>query len=269
MTELQSQTASHQSTPRIAIVTGATSGLGLEFARQIDARHDVDEIWLVARNQDKLAEIAATLSTPAGPVPSDLSSMADIAVIGDLLERDQLVVGYLINAAGFGRFGAWDAIAEADAEAMIDLNCKGLVALTRTCLPYMERGSHLIQVASAAGFMPLPYLNVYAATKAFVLRYTRGLRWELHGSGIHVTALCPTWVNTGFEEQARKSQDAQAVGHLWFAQSPQEVVKAALRANRFSGAVCCASLPSATLRVLGKVLPASLTMAGWDLLRRL
>ena len=77
--------------------------------------------------------------------------------------------------------------------------------MTRATLPYMERGSRIIQVASAAAFTPLPHMNVYAATKSFVLHYTRALRWELHGTGITATALCPTWVKTGFEKVARTS----------------------------------------------------------------
>lgn len=77
----------------------------------------------------------------------------------------------------------------------------------------MGRGAHIVQVASAAAFVPLPHMNVYAATKAFVLRYTRALRWELHGTGITATALCPTWVKTGFEKVARESGGAQDVRH--------------------------------------------------------
>ena len=82
------------------------------------------------------------------------------------------MVTYLVNCAGFGRFGSWKDIANDDATAMIDLDARAVVALTRACLPHMERGSRIIEVASAAAFYPLPYMNVYAASKAFVLRYT-------------------------------------------------------------------------------------------------
>ena len=254
---------------KVAIVTGASSGLGLEFARQINARSDVDEIWLIARNQEKLEAVVKELNTPAIAVPADLSSSADIATIAQKIADDGLTIRYLVNAAGFGRFGAWDRISEEDEEGMIDLDCRGLVSMTRACLPFMERGSRIIEVASAAAFTPLPYMNVYAACKAFVLRYTRALRWELHGTGITATALCPAWVKTGFEHQARKSQGGNAVRHLLFEQEPSTVVRRALEDNRMHFAVSCAGLPSAGLRLASKVVPNAIIMVAWDILRKL
>ena len=245
------ETAKH-----IAIVTGASSGLGLEFVRQLDVRssvtdadagvHHIDEFWLVARNTAKLEEIAADLLTPARAVSADLSKQEDIDRIEADLSKANGVVTYLVNCAGFGRFGAWKDIANDDAASMIDLDARAVVALTRACLPHMKRGS-----------------------KAFVLRYTRALRWELHGSGITATALCPTWVKTGFEAQARKSGDARAVNHLLFAQKASTVVSRALFMNRMHAAVACCSIPSFCLRIIGKIVPNCITMWGWNLIRRL
>lgn len=254
---------------RIAVVTGASSGLGCEFARQLDGLQVADELWLVARNQEALAEVAAQLDTPARAVAADLTSEVDIASIRTLLAAEQPRVTFLVNAAGFGKFGDWQTISDAAVDSMIDLNCRGLVDMTSAALPYMERGGRIIQVASAAAFVPLPHMNVYAATKAFVLRYTRALRWELHGAGITVTALCPTWVKTGFEKVARISGGGNDVGHLFGAQTPQQVVRRALCANKAHFAVACASPQSAALRLIGKVVPSCITMAGWDALRRL
>jgi short-subunit dehydrogenase len=255
--------------PNIAIITGASSGLGLEFARQLDTR-GLDEIWLVARNEQKLNEIAKTLKTPAIAVPADLSSTADVTTIADKIAEEGINVKYLINCAGFGRFGRYDKISDEDTYAMIDLNCKGLVAMTRACLPHMKRGGHIIEVASVAAFMPLPYMNIYAATKAFVLHYTRALRWELHGRGISVTALCPYWVDTNFVATARKSDaTGKAVHSTPFAQTPKEVVERALCANRAHVAVACASPISCAMRLVGKVVPRAITMAGWNIIRKL
>lgn len=265
----RSFTVHHATKTRIALITGASSGLGLEFARQIDNRKDVDEIWLIARDEKKLKTIAAKLQTPTIAVPADLSKPSDIATIAQMISENKLTVRYLINSAGFGRFGSWRDISEEDEESMIDLDCKGLVSMTRACLPAMEHGSRIIEVASAAAFVPLPYMNVYAACKAFVLRYTRALRWELHGTGIVATALCPTWVKTGFEHQARKSKDGQAVRHLLFAQNASTVVSRALQDNDLHFAVSCASIPSLALRLIGKVVPNALTMAGWNVIRKL
>lgn len=258
-----------QSPKRVALITGASSGLGLEFARQLDERQVADELWLVARNEEKLQAVAKELDTPARAVAADLTSEADIASIRALLAKEQPRVTFLVNAAGFGKFGDWQTIADASVDAMIDLNCRGLVDMTRASLPYMERGGRIIQVASAAAFAPLPHMNVYAATKAFVLRYTRALRWELHGTGITVTALCPTWVKTGFEKVARASGGGHDVGHLLGEQTPETVVRRALCANKAHFAVACASPQSAALRVISKIMPACVTMAGWDVLRRL
>ena len=254
---------------RIALVTGASSGLGREFAVQIDAMQVVDEIWLVARNEEALNTVAAALSTPARIIVADLTSKADIAAIALALGDAQPRVSYLVNAAGFGKFGDWQTISDEAVDAMIDLNCRGLVDMTRAALPYMDRGSRIIEVASAAAFVPLPHMNVYAATKAFVLRYTRALRWELHGTGITATALCPTWVKTGFEATARDSAGGRDVGHLFGEQSAATVVRRALCANRAHLAVACANPQAAALRLVGKVVPDCITMAGWNILRRL
>lgn len=259
---------------RVAIITGATSGLGLEFTRQLDVlaargKAAISEFWLVARNKTKLDEVASTLATPACAVAADLSKPEDIARIAKLLDGKGATVTYLVNSAGFGRFGSWKDISDAAATTMIELDCRAVVEMTRTCLPFMERGSRIIEIASAAGFVPLPYMNVYAAAKSLVLRYTRALRWELHGTGITATALCPTWVKTGFEAQARKSNNGRAVNHLLFAQSAKTVVRRALLANRLHFAVACCSIPALFLRLVGKIVPNCITMWGWNLLRRL
>ncbi len=254
---------------RVAIITGASSGLGEEFAIQIDSMQAADELWLVARNESALQAVAAKLTTPARPVAADLTVRDDIARIGKLLDDASVKVTFLVNAAGFGKFGDWQTISDEAVDSMIDLNCRGLVDMTRTCLPFMEDGARIIQVASAAAFVPLPHMNVYAASKAFVLRYTRALRWELHGTGITVTALCPTWVKTGFEKVARASKGGHDVHHLFGAQTPAHVVRAALAANKAHLAVSCASLQSAALRLIGKVIPNCITMAGWNIIRRL
>lgn len=252
----------------IALVTGASSGIGREFARQIDLLQQVDELWLVARGEEGLRQTAGELTTASRLIVADLATEQGLEAVRAALAEEQPRVRYLVNAAGFGKFGDWRTISNADAEAMIDLNCRAVVAITRAALPRMERGSRIIQVASAAAFAPLPHMNVYAATKAFVLRYTRALRWELHGTGITATALCPTWVDTGFEKVARQSGGGRDVNRLLGAQQARTVVSRALCANRAHLAVACASPQSALLRLAGKVLPSCVTMAGWEVLRR-
>lgn len=260
---------SKQLKKRIAVITGASSGIGREFAIQIDQMQKCDELWLVSLTESKLEEVAKELDTPSQVVAVDLTSRADIDSIKKKLEEECPNITYLVNAAGFGKFGDWSTITDKAADSMIDLNCRALVDMTRACLPYMERGSHIIEVASAAAFTPLPHMNVYAATKSFVLHYTRALRWELHGTGITATALCPTWVKTGFEKVARSSGGGHDVNHLLGQQTPKSVVRDALFANKAHFAVACASPQSFLLRIIGKVVPSCITMAGWEGLRRL
>lgn len=254
---------------RVAIVTGASSGLGREFARQLDRMQVADELWLVARGADALESLAAQLDTPARCMPADLTDKEAVDRLRDALESERPRVTFLVNAAGFGKFGDWQTISEADADAMIDLNCRALVDVTHLALPFMPGGARIIQVASAAAFVPLPHMNVYAATKSFVLRYTRALRWELRGTGITATALCPTWVKTGFEKVARDSEGGRDVGRLIGEQTPEVVVRRALCANKAHLAVACASMQSAALQLAGKLLPSCVTMAAWESIRRL
>lgn len=254
---------------KVALVTGASSGIGREFALQLDKMQVADEIWICARSEEGLKEMAAELDTPAKALPADLTSKDDVAKIRDVLTDEQPNVTYLVNAAGFGKFGDWQTISDEAAAGMIDLNCRAVVEMTRAALPYMGRGGRIIQVASAAAFLPLPHMNVYAASKAFVLRYTRALRWELAGTGITATALCPTWVKTGFEKVARQSGGGHDVRHLFGAQSPQSVVRDALLANKAHFAIACASPQSLLLRLVGKVVPSCISMAGWEAIRRL
>ena len=255
---------------KVALITGASSGIGLEFARQLDADPDVDEIWLVARNEDKLKEVAKSLATPSITIPADLTSDKDIASIKSVLSDEGLEVSYLVNSAGFGKIGPWDAIEDEQEETMIDLNCRALVTITRACLPHMGRGSRIIQIASVAAFMPVPDMNVYAATKAFVLHYSRALRFEVRSRGISVTALCPAWVKTNFQRTARKTKDGEAVKDIMFAQTPDVVVRRALAASRRNAAVCCAGAISAAVRILTMPsTPPCISMAVWNAVRKL
>lgn len=116
---------------RVAIITGASSGLGREFARQLDAQQVADELWLVARNEKALTDVAGELDTPSRAVAADLTSEADIANIRATLSAEDPRVTFLVNAAGFGKFGDWQTISDAAVDSMIDLNCRGLVDMTR------------------------------------------------------------------------------------------------------------------------------------------
>ena len=175
----------------------------------------------------------------------------------------------LVCAAGFGKFGRGEDMTAQETEDMVALNCRAAVEVTRVCLPYLERGGRVLEIASCAAFQPLPGMNLYAATKAFLLRYTQALRWELKGRGVKVTAVCPFWIRTEFMDVARDTANPNAVRHTPFAMRPEAVAAWSLTMNGLDvGTVTCGPIPF-VMEVGSKVLPACVPMALWDKLRKL
>lgn len=252
----------------VAIVTGASSGMGREFVRALAVKGDVDEIWVVARRIERLEALATEVSVPTRVIVADLSCGEGLTAVRTVLDGSNPQVTYLVNAAGLGKVGSYATVSATDVASMVDVNCSAAVLLTQMVIPYMARGSHILEVVSCASFLPLPHLNVYAASKAFMQSYTRGLRWELHGTGICATAICPFWVRTEFMEVAQRTEGAKDVRHFPFAQHPRTVVRRALLANRLHLAVACCGVVSLLLRVTGKFIPWCVDIAGWEVLRR-
>lgn len=180
----------------IAIITGASSGIGAEFARGYAGR--VDELWLVARRKDRLVELGESLGVRYRVITADLSTGEGIEAIRSALESEKPKVKYLVNAAGFGDYGAFDEIDERKVEMMIDLNVKATVLITHMTVPYMERGGRIIQMGSGSCFTPLPYFNIYSSGKVFVLHYTKSLNYEIEKYGLRATCFCPGYVDTEF-----------------------------------------------------------------------
>ena len=212
----------------IAIVTGASSGMGREFVRQLSAWVRVDEIWAVARRADALEELKKETSVPVRPLSLDLLDTASFETLDAMLEAEKPVISLLVNAAGFGKFGAYHKISAADESRMIDLNCKALVLMTRLCLPYMKEGSRILQLDSLSAFQPVPYITTYGATKAFVLSYTRAMIRELKGTGIRMMAMNPGWVKTEFFDHAMKTNTGE-VQYFNILYEAKDVVATGLR----------------------------------------
>ncbi len=203
----------------IAIVTGASSGLGLEFARLIARRPGLDEVWMVARRTDRLEAIAGEIAAEnlghgggAKPVPieADLARPEGTALLRARLEAERPGLALLVLNAGLGHYGRFDDTTAAQALGMIDLNVRSLTETARDALPYLAgppargRGPRhgLILVASLAGFAPFGELAVYAATKAYVLSLGLAMGAELADKGIAVTTLCPGPVASEFSAVA-------------------------------------------------------------------
>jgi len=192
---------------KIAIITGATGGIGTEFVRQLMGK-EIDKIWAVARNEKKLAALKKQMSGQINEKAKGVSEIQIEGVIIDLskeqelgklrkkLEKEKPLVKYLVNNAGIAKFGSYEEFTEEEISTTIDINCKVPARLCQMCIPYMERGSRILNISSASSFQPTPYINLYAATKVFLRSYTRALNVELKDKGITATAVCPGWVDT-------------------------------------------------------------------------
>lgn len=181
----------------IAIITGASSGLGREFALQLQRSGEVDGFLLVARRRERLLALAEELSN-AEILSADLATMEGVRAFAAYLEEKRPRVRVFVAAAGFGKFGDYAHLSEDTVAGMIDLNVRALVLMTHRVIPYMEKGGYVITLGSASAFTPLPHFNVYAAGKSFVLHYTKGLRDEIAPLGLTATCFCPGWVATEF-----------------------------------------------------------------------
>ncbi len=171
--------------------------MGAEFCRALDG-YGLDSIWIIARRDDKLRELASELETPCKTLSIDLSDATGIDSLASIIESEEPEIRYLVNCAGIGRFGnSWE-IPVSETRAMIGLDVSALVEITNLCIPYMPPGSDIIEVCSASAYLPLEKLNVYSACKAFVRSYCNGLRSELASKRIGVLEVSPGWVETDF-----------------------------------------------------------------------
>ncbi len=244
---------------KIAVVTGASSGIGREFAIQISRKYrSIEEIWIIARRMDRLNEVKhAIKGVKVRTICLDLTKESDITRYKVLLEKNRPSIRLLVNAAGYGVYGHFDTASYEDNLGMIELNCKALTAMTYLSLPYMSVPSNIINIASSAAFLPQPSFSVYAATKSMVLSFSRALNKELSDRNITVTAVCPGPVKTEFFDIAEKNINTKAYKYL-LRVNPKNVVKKALCDVFHEKAVSVYSIPIHLFRLLAKCLPHGL-----------
>ena len=181
----------------IAIVTGASSGIGEEFVRRLDA-YGLNSIWVVARRSDRLVVLSKDISTPTRIITCDLTDRAQLDDFISCISEESPEIEFLVNCAGFGKFGLPAEQSQETIRSMIDLNVVALVSITEACVPFMVKGSKIIELDSLSAYIPMYDLNVYASTKAFVKHYCDALRLELKDSSVSVTEVSPGWVRTDF-----------------------------------------------------------------------
>ena len=249
----------------IAIVTGASSGMGREFVLQLSGYVHVDEIWVIARREGALEALKNEIAVPIRPLPLDLCEESAFDAISALLEAEKPNIRLLVNAAGFGKFGAYHKVSLQDESRMIDLNCKAVVLLTRLCLPYMAAGSHILQLDSLSAFQPVPYITTYGATKAFVLSYSRAMNRELKSRGIRVMAMNPGWVKTEFFNHAFQTNGDNEVQYFNRLYEARDCVATGLKdLYRSKKDYSVHGLP-VKLQVLGvKLMPHRIVMNIWQ-----
>lgn len=241
---------------KVAIITGATSGMGQEMVKMVMRQErSLDEIWLLARRKDRLEKMK-NCGYP-GKIRTfavDLVKKEDRETFYQALSELSPEITIFIHAAGFGIMGQIAEIPREEQEEMVELNVTSYVSMTSHLLPYMVAGGRMIYFASASAFLPQPGFAVYAASKAFVLSYVRSLRAESRHLGLRITAVCPGAVKTEFFERAAVSQKLPFYKQLVMA-DPKKVVKKAWKDNKKGREISVYGIFMQAFFLLTKLLP--------------
>ncbi len=261
----------------IAIVTGASSGIGKSFLKTIIKERGIfggvpfDEVWAVARRADKLNEIIDSLGDDRVlPVTCDLSDPDNLAELEEQLAAEKPQVGLLVNCAGIGFKGAVEDQTAKALEDTLDINCTALSKLTRICLPYMiekdkylskANGPRIINVASSAGFLPQPGFAAYAASKSYVINFSRALAFELMDYGICVTTVCPGPVNTEFQSKATGGAETEFSGfRQYVVADPDKLAEASVKASIKGRRMFVYGFSQKALHLASKIIPTDLIL---------
>lgn len=246
----------------IAIITGASSGLGKEFVRLLVDKKAFDEIWVIARNKNNLDLLVSKFGNKIKPYSMDLSNIENIKNFEKEIKIKNVNVCMLINNAGFAKFGKYDDISLDESINMINLNISGVVAMTLACIPYMKKGSYIMNVSSQASFQPLPYMNIYGATKSFVKNYSRALSAELKDKNIHVMALCSGWITTNLFDRANIGAKKN-ITNFYGIKTPDVIAKKALNdlVNKKDVSIYGAYVN--TYHCISKIIPENILMKIW------
>ena len=245
----------------IIIITGASSGMGMEFALQLDNVFEtsIDEIWLIARRKEQMLEVAYSMEHTTRVLDMDVTGKDDMKRLKKLLAKEKPVIRMLVNCAGYGVMGEFSKLKMQEELGMIDVNCKALTQMTYLCIPFMRKNSRIIQLASSAAFMPQPGFAVYAATKAYVNSLSRALSEELRKKKIYVTSVCSGPVDTPFFNIAEKDGKILAIKKLTMVKAEQ-VVERAIKDSFHKKTVSVYSGYIKAFGILAKVFPHKLIL---------
>lgn len=245
---------------KVAVITGASSGMGREFVYHIDKHYNLDEIWVIARREDRLNELKTKCSTIVRPIPLDLLENESFHTYRTILNELHPEIQFLVNAAGFGLFGAFT---DMDLDTQLDsirLNTNALTAFCHISIPYMPAGSTIINLASNSSWQPVPYINVYGASKAYVMSFSRALGVELKSRKIHVMAVAPGWIKTEFFDHAIHDDTITYFDRYYTA---KQVIEKAMKDLRKRKTVSILGFPVRMQVLAIKFLPINLVMKIW------
>lgn len=234
-----------------AIITGASSGLGTAYVDAVTKVFPgIDELWLIARREDRLRQVATKYpDKKCVIIPMNLSNMSSFAALEQKLQEEKPEVRLLVHDAGVCIGGTFESIPIEKALSMIDLNCKGAVAVTKTCLPYIADGGTIVEVSSTSAFVPNTGMVLYGATKSLVYEMCIVLRQELKPRRINVCAVCPGMMATEMTSNPSKGQS-----RLPYVDVNSAAVNS-LRAAKRGRAVYTTGAFYKFYRVLAKILP--------------
>lgn len=244
----------------IAVISGASSGMGREFVYAIDRDIELDELWVIARREDRLTELQSKVRAKIRPVVLDLLDRDSLKSFAELLESEKPNVKVLVNAAGFGLFGTYTEMDMEKQLQIIDLNDRALTGMTYITLPYMQNGAMIYNMGSMSSFQPVPYINVYGASKAYVLSFSKALRVELCQRNIRVMAVCPGWIKTEFFSHAIHDDTVSYFNRYY---GPEEVVRKAVKDMHKNKPVSVLGFPERMQVLAVKLLPDRLVLKTW------
>ena len=239
----------------IAIVTGATGDIGEEFVKSLLS--ETDQVWAVGRSENKLTSLKEKYGDKIVPVRVDLSDRDDIFSFCERIESEKPEIRYLVNNAGVAKMKPVSDFTLEEISDMLDINDKAATLICRACIPYMVKGSYILNVASASAFQPNPYIALYSASKAYLLSFTRSLNVE--NENITCTAVCPGWVDTKMLPKQRDGKDIRYPGMT----PASKVVEVALKDCHKGKDVSVCSFYFRYMRFLSKVTPHSIAMTMW------
>lgn len=245
---------------KIAVITGASSGIGQEFVTAVDRAYELDEIWVIARRKERLEALQALCRNKIRPLVMDLLKQDSFTDYQTLLKEHRPDIRILVNAAGFGLFGTFTEMELSGQLDSISLNASALTAMCHISLPFMSSGSQILNIASNSSWQPVPYINVYGASKAYVMSFSRALGMELKSRGIHVMAVAPGWIRTEFFDHAVHDDTITYFDRYYTA---KQVADKAMKDLRRKKTVSILGFPVRAQVLAVKFLPVDLIMKIW------